>query len=130
MELKKQDADFRLQANFKSKNGCKVEHAVRLARVGKLKIDNAPLLTCSMATQLVKFEKESIQPIAKRIFGSEAKRLSTSVHIIVDQCANTKVSSVNMLLQMPLMCQDLFLETASQSQCKGIGMLVVPNLSS
>jgi hypothetical protein len=75
MELKKQDADFRLQANFKSENGCKVEHAVRLARVGKLKIDNAPLLTCSMATQLVKFEKESIQPIAKRIFGSEAKRL-------------------------------------------------------
>jgi len=75
LELKKQDADFRLQANFKNENGCKVEYAVRLARVGKLKIDKAPLLTCSMATQLVKFERESIQPIAKRIFGSEAKRL-------------------------------------------------------
>ena len=68
LELKKQDADFRLQANFKNEKGCKVEHAVRLARVGMLKIDNAPLLTCSMATQLVKFERESIQPIAKRIF--------------------------------------------------------------
>lgn len=87
MELKKQDADFRLQANFKNKNGCKVEHAVRLARVGKLKIDNAPLLTCSMATQLVKFEKESIQPIAKRIFGSEAKRLK---HIGTYNCRSMR----------------------------------------
>ena len=87
LELKKQDTDFQLQANFKNEKGCKVEHAVRLARVGKLKIDKAPLLTCSMAIQLVKFERESIQPIAKRIFGSEAKRLN---HIGTYNCRSMR----------------------------------------
>ncbi len=75
VELKRQDADFRLQSSFKEGSGCNVEYAVRLARVGKLNIDNAPLLTCSMATQLVKFERESLQPIAKRLLGSEIQRL-------------------------------------------------------
>ena len=75
VELKRQDADFRLQSSFEEGNGCKVEYAVRLAKVGKLSIDNAPLLTCSMATQLVEFERESLQPIAKRLLGSEIKRL-------------------------------------------------------
>jgi hypothetical protein len=75
VELKRQDAEFRLQANFEEKSGCKVENAVRLARAGKLNIDNAPLLTCSMATQLIEFERDRLQPIAKRLLGSEIKRL-------------------------------------------------------
>jgi hypothetical protein len=40
VELKRQDADFRLQSSFEEGNGCKVEYAVRLARVGKLNIDS------------------------------------------------------------------------------------------
>ena len=40
-----------------------------------------------MATQLVKFERESIQPIAKRIFGSEAKRLK---HIGTYNCRSMR----------------------------------------
>lgn len=75
VELKSLSAKFRVQSSFNEGDGCRVENAVRLASVGRLYIDNAPLLTCSMATQLVKFERDSIQPIAKRFFGSEVKRL-------------------------------------------------------
>ena len=75
VELKRLNAKFRVQSSFKEGNGCRVENAVRLAKAGMLNIDNAPLLTCSMATQLVKFERDSLQPIAKRYFGTEVKRL-------------------------------------------------------
>ena len=74
-QLKQSDADFRIQADFDQPSGCKVEFAVRLARVGNIKIENAPLLTCRMAAQLLEFESDIIQPTAQRFFGSEVNRM-------------------------------------------------------
>jgi hypothetical protein len=74
-DLAKLDVDFKTQSSFSKSNGCSVQYAVRLARVGNVKLDNAPLLTCSMATQLSKFEKHHLQPTAQSILGSKAKRI-------------------------------------------------------
>ena len=74
-DLNKLDITFRKQADFKETSMCKVQNAVRLTRVGKITLDNSPLLTCSMAKQLFKFEKQYIQPLSKDIFNSEIKRI-------------------------------------------------------
>ena len=74
-DLAKLDVDFKPQSDFTSGNGCRVQHAVRLARVGNVKLDNAPLLTCSMVTQLAQFESNHLQPTAKRVLGSKIKRI-------------------------------------------------------
>jgi len=56
VDLAKRDVGFKAQSSFSNDKGCSVQHAVRLSRVGNVKLDNAPLLTCRMATQLAKFE--------------------------------------------------------------------------
>tara|TARA_R100000742_G_C4274316_1_gene94240 strand:- start:601 stop:1209 length:609 start_codon:yes stop_codon:yes gene_type:complete len=73
--LKKLDIVFKKQADFKESSKCKVENAVRLTRVGGITLDNSPLLTCSMVKQLTLFENKFIQPLAKRLFNSEIKRI-------------------------------------------------------
>jgi hypothetical protein len=85
--LKKLDVDFKPQADFSRPIGCKVEHAVRLSRVGKLRLDNSPLLTCSMATRLAEFEKDHLQPSAQDILGSSIKRLK---HIGTYNCRSMR----------------------------------------
>ena len=74
--LSKLDVEFNRQADFSEPQGCNVEFSVRLARVGRIRIDNAPLLTCRMATRLHEFERKGLQPIARRIFGAEVTRLN------------------------------------------------------
>ena len=74
--LRKLDIEFKRQSDFSDPQGCRVENSVRLARVGRLRIDNAPLLTCRMATRLHKFEGKTLQSISRRIFGAEVTRLS------------------------------------------------------
>jgi hypothetical protein len=74
-ELAKRDVDFKAQSSFSNDNGCSVQHAVRLSRVGNVKLDNAPLLTCSMATQLAEFESDYLQPTAQSILGSKVNRI-------------------------------------------------------
>ncbi len=74
-QLKQLDVDFLIQADFDEPGGCRVENAVRLSRVGQLRIDNAPLLSCSMAIQLSEFERDTLQPTAQRIFRSEVSRM-------------------------------------------------------
>lgn len=74
--LRKLDVEFTRQSDFSNPQGCRVENSVRLARVGRVRIDNAPLLTCRMATQLHEFEGERLQLIARRIFGAEVTRLN------------------------------------------------------
>ncbi|MDP6417013.1 MAG: extensin family protein [Gammaproteobacteria bacterium] len=75
-KLSELEVEFERQSDFSVAEGCSVENSVRLARVGRIKIDNAPLLTCRMATQLHEFEEERLQPIARRIFGAEVTRLN------------------------------------------------------
>ena len=74
-DLAKLDVAFKAQSGFTDGNGCSVQHAVRLARVGNVRLDNAPLLTCSMATQLAEFESNHLQPAAQSVLGSKIKRI-------------------------------------------------------
>jgi hypothetical protein len=74
-ELKLRDVAFKLQAAFSEPNGCTVDYAVRLARVGKTKVDNAPLLTCRMAMGLSDFEQDTLQPLARRLLGADVVQL-------------------------------------------------------
>ena len=75
-KLSKLDVEFERQSDFSVAEGCSVENSVRLARVGRIKIDNVPLMTCRMAMRLHEFEEERLQPIAHRVFGAEVTRLS------------------------------------------------------
>ncbi len=86
-ELEQRDVEFEQLAAFSQSNSCKVEYAVRLARVGKMKLDNAPLLTCRMAMQLTEFEQDTLQPTAKRLLGSEINRLK---HIGTYNCRSMR----------------------------------------
>ena len=86
-ELEQRDVEFKQLAAFSQSNRCKVEYAVRLARVGKMKLDNAPLLTCRMAMQLTEFEQYTLQPTAKRLLGSEINRLK---HIGTYNCRSMR----------------------------------------
>ena len=86
-ELEQRDVEFKQLAAFSQSNSCKVEYAVRLARVGKMKLDNAPLLTCRMAMQLTEFEQDTLQPTAKRLLGSEINRLK---HIGTYNCRSMR----------------------------------------
>jgi hypothetical protein len=74
--LRKLDVEFKRHSDFSEPQGCRVENSVRVAKVGRVRIDNAPLLTCRMATQLYEFEGELLQPIARRILGAEVTRLN------------------------------------------------------
>jgi len=85
--LKALDVDFKEQASFSEPLGCKVEYGVRLARAGNIRISNAPLLTCRMATELAEFEQEKLQSTAKRILGSEIKRIK---HIGTYNCRSMR----------------------------------------
>ena len=87
VKLKERDVAFRLQASFSEPMGCNVEHAVRLARIGETKLDNAPLLTCRMALQISKFEYSTLQPNARRILGARIKRLK---HIGTYNCRSMR----------------------------------------
>ena len=87
VKLKQQDVAFRHQASFSEPMGCNVEHAVRLARIGETKLDNAPLLTCRMALQISKFERRTLQPIAQRILGARVIRLK---HIGTYNCRSMR----------------------------------------
>ena len=86
-ELEQRDVEFERLAAFSQSNRCKVEYTVRLARVGKMKLDNAPLLTCRMAMQLTEFEQDTLQPTAKRLLGSEINRLK---HIGTYNCRSMR----------------------------------------
>ena len=87
IELAKQNVSFKAQSSFSNDKGCSVQHAVRLARVGNVKLDNAPLLTCRMATQLAKFEVDYLQPTAQNILGSKIKRIK---HIGTYSCRSMR----------------------------------------
>ena len=86
-DLKKLNIDFKKQAGFSESTGCKVEHAVRLSRVGSITLDNSPLLTCSMATRLTEFEKDHLQPTAQAVLGAKVKRLK---HIGTYNCRSMR----------------------------------------
>lgn len=86
-DLAKLDVGFKAQSSFSNDKGCSVQHAVRLARVGNVKLDNAPLLTCRMATQLAKFEVDYLQPIGQSILGSKIKRIK---HIGTYNCRSMR----------------------------------------
>ena len=87
VKLKERNVAFRLQASFSEPMGCNVEHAVRLARIGKTTLDNAPLLTCRIALQLSNFEQGSLQPNAQRLLGASVKRLK---HIGTYNCRSMR----------------------------------------
>jgi len=86
-DLKTLDVDFKEQVSFSEPLGCKVEYGVRLARAGNIRISNAPLLTCRMATELAEFEQGKLQSTAKRILGSEIKRIK---HIGTYNCRSMR----------------------------------------
>jgi hypothetical protein len=73
--LKTRDVEFKAKSDFTNPKGCSVTHAVRLVRVGKVKIDNAPLLTCRMASQLADFEEGALQTSAQRLLGTNVTRI-------------------------------------------------------
>jgi hypothetical protein len=73
--LKTRDVEFKSISDFTNPKGCSVTHAVRLVRVGKVKIDNAPLLTCRMASQLADFEEGALQTSAQRLLGTRVTRI-------------------------------------------------------
>ena len=74
--LKKRDVSFTPQSDFSNKKGCNVEFAIRLARVGSVKISKSPLLTCRMAMQLSIFEQKHLQLNAQSILGSKVSQLN------------------------------------------------------
>ena len=74
-ELGKRDVFFRRQGDFSEPKGCKVKSAVRLSRVGQVKFDNAPLLTCKMAMQLARFSSDELQSAARDVLGTTVKRV-------------------------------------------------------
>ena len=87
IDLAKRDVGFKTQSSFSNDKGCSVQHAVKLSRVGNVKLDNAPLLTCRMATQLAKFEVDYLQPTAQSILGSKIKRIK---HIGTYNCRSMR----------------------------------------
>ena len=74
-ELGKRDVFFRRQGDFSEPKGCKVKSAVRLSRAGQVQLDNAPLLTCTMALQLARFSEDKLQSAARDVLGTTVKRL-------------------------------------------------------
>ena len=86
-ELAKYDVRFRRQGDFSEPKGCKVKSAVRLSRVGQIKFDNAPLLTCKMATQLVRFSEDGLQSAARDVLGTTVKRVQ---HIGTYNCRSMR----------------------------------------
>ena len=74
-ELGKRDVFFRRQGDFSEPKGCKVKSAVRLSRAGQVQLDNAPLLTCTMALQLARFSEDELQSAARDVLGTTVKRL-------------------------------------------------------
>jgi hypothetical protein len=74
-DLETQDVDIEVVSDFSTPEGCLASHAVRLTRAGKVKIDNAPLLTCRMASQLAEFEAGPLQTSARRLLGTEVRRI-------------------------------------------------------
>jgi hypothetical protein len=86
-ELKGLDVDFKRQADFSEPQGCNIEYAVRLSRVGNIKLDNSPLLTCSMAIRLAEFEQAHIQPAAEAVLGAKIKRIK---HIGTYNCRSMR----------------------------------------
>ena len=87
IELAKRDVSFKAQSSFSNDKGCSVQYAVRLSRVGNVKLNNAPLLTFRMATQLAKFEVDYLQPVAQSILGSKIKRIK---HIGTYSCRSMR----------------------------------------
>jgi hypothetical protein len=87
VDLAKRDVGFKAQSSFSNDKGCSVQHAVRLSRVGNVKLNNSPLLTCRMATQLAKFELDYLQPVAQSILGSKIKRIK---HIGTYSCRSMR----------------------------------------
>jgi hypothetical protein len=75
-ELAKLDAVYTAQSGFTEGNQCIVEHAVRLTSASGMAIKNSPVLTCRMASELVKFTENTLQPVADQMFGSRIKAMS------------------------------------------------------
>ena len=74
-ELGRRDVRFRRQGDFSEPTGCKVKSAVRLSRAGQVQLDNAPLLTCTMALQLARFSEDKLQSAARDVLGTTVKRV-------------------------------------------------------
>jgi hypothetical protein len=75
-ELVELDAVYVAQSGFTEGNQCIVEHAVRLTSASGMAIKNSPVLTCRMASELVKFTEDTLQPVADQMFGSRIKAMS------------------------------------------------------
>ena len=75
-DLAELDAVYTAHSGFTEGSQCVVEHAVRLSSTSGMVIKNSPLLTCRMASELVKFTGDTLQPVAIDMFGSRIKAMS------------------------------------------------------
>jgi hypothetical protein len=86
-ELAELDAVYSIQGDFEEDGRCVVEHAVRLSSANGMAIKYSPLLTCRMASELVKFTEETLQPVANQMFGARIKTMS---HIGTYNCRSMR----------------------------------------
>jgi len=86
-ELAELDAVYSIQDDFEEDGGCSVEYAVRLSSASGMAIKYSPLLTCRMASELVKFTEETLQPVANQMFGARIKTMS---HIGTYNCRSMR----------------------------------------
>ena len=89
-DLKTLDVDFKEQVSFSEPLGCKVEYGVRLARAGNIRISNAPLLTCRMATELAEFEQGKLHQQQSESLVLESNASIISAPTIAGVCASTR----------------------------------------
>jgi hypothetical protein len=86
-ELVELDAVYVAQSGFAEGNQCIVEHAVRLTSASGMAIKNSPVLTCRMASELVKFTEGTLQPVADQMFGARIKAMS---HLATYNCRSMR----------------------------------------
>ncbi len=66
--LARTGAAFERQATRETREGCRVDEAVMLARA-TIPLNRAALMTCPLAHALAAFEQDVVQPAARRHFG-------------------------------------------------------------
>lgn len=58
-----------------AEDGCRIDHAVRLTRIGEIALSRPAILTCGMAERLMVWQAAVLQPTARRTLGTSIVRL-------------------------------------------------------
>jgi hypothetical protein len=72
--LARADAAFERRPTVETREGCRVDEAVMLARAS-IPLNRPTLMTCPMAHALLAFERDVVQPAAWRHFGKQVVQL-------------------------------------------------------